>query len=54
MCQFLLVAEVKNTQKVKQNAFQSEKTRQNEQIFEGILFFKDTSNIDSKNKEANK
>ena len=36
---------------VKQNTFKSNKTRQ---ILGGILFFKATNNIDSKNKEANK
>ena len=43
----------KNTQNVKQNAFQSDKTRRNAQIFEGILFFKATNNIGSENKETN-
>ena len=42
------------TQKIKQNAFQSDKTKQNAQIVDGNLFFKATNNIDSENKETNK
>ena len=45
---------IRNTQRVKQNAFKSKKSRQNAQIWEGILFFRASNNIDSKNKETNK
>ena len=42
------------TQKVKQNAYWSDKTKQNVQICQGILFFIAADNIGSKNKETNK
>ena len=40
-----------NAQKLKQNGFSSDKTRQNAKIFEGIFFFKPTNNIGPKNKQ---